>query len=110
MTISDHPYSHSQSPIPPGVQHQLRSVLNQLPHVVPLYLFTKEGTNDIYNQAAKEIVRAFAQLGGKIELQELSFDHELAKKWEVELSPTILFVFSGHPWARKGGPFWKLSF
>jgi thioredoxin reductase (NADPH) len=58
---------------------------------VPLYLFTKDGVNDIYNHAAREIVRAFAQLGGRIELQELTLEHELAKKWQVDISPTILF-------------------
>ncbi|MBE9533918.1 MAG: thioredoxin family protein, partial [Proteobacteria bacterium] len=91
MTNSDQPFSTSQSPIPPEVQHQLRSVLDQLPHPVPLYLFTKEGQNDIYNQAAKEIVRAFAGLSKKIELHEMNFDHELAQKWQVDVSPTILF-------------------
>ncbi|MDH3775046.1 MAG: thioredoxin family protein, partial [Deltaproteobacteria bacterium] len=91
MTNSENPYSHSQSPIPPEVQHQLRSVLDQLPHPVPLYLFTKEGQNDIYNQAAKEIVRAFAGLGSNIELHEMDFNHDLAQKWQVDISPTILF-------------------
>jgi len=65
--------------------------LDQLPHPVPLYLFTKECQNDIYNQAAKEIVRAFAGLSKKIELHEMNFDHELARKWQVDVSPTILF-------------------
>ena len=91
MTNFEHPHSQSQSPIPPEVQHQLRAVLDQLPNVVPLYLFTKDGVNDIYNHAAREIVRAFAQLGGRIELQELTLEHELAKKWQVDISPTILF-------------------
>ena len=91
MTITDNQYSQSRSPIPPEVQNQLRSVLDQLPNVVSLYLFTQEGDNDIYNQAAKEIVRAFAGLGDNIEVRELSFDHELAKKWKVDISPSILF-------------------
>jgi thioredoxin reductase (NADPH) len=91
MTNSENPYSDQQSPIPPEVQHQLRSVLDQLPHPVPLYLFTKKGQNDIYNQAAKEIVRAFAGLGRNIELHEMDFNHDLAQKWQVDISPTILF-------------------
>jgi len=66
MTNSENPYSQTQSPIPPEVQQQLRSVLDQLPHPVPLYLFTKEGQNDIYNQAATEIVRAFAGLSKRL--------------------------------------------
>jgi len=91
MTISGHHDSNSKNPIPPEVQRQLRVVLDQLPHTVRLYLFTKEGVNDIFNQAAKEVLRAFSRLGGKIELLELSLDHELARKWEVDASPTILF-------------------
>jgi thioredoxin reductase (NADPH) len=91
MSISDHPDARSQSPIPPEVQYQLKTVLDQLPHTVQLYLFTKEGLNDVYNQAAKEVIRAFTQLADKIELRELSLDHELAQKWDVEVSPTILF-------------------
>ncbi len=92
MTINDASHQRSQSPIPPEVQHQLRAVLDQLPNPVNLYLFTREGVNDIYNQAAAEIVRAFSQLSDKIQSQELSLDHELADKWEVNVSPTILFA------------------
>jgi thioredoxin reductase (NADPH) len=109
MTISGHRDAKTQNPIPPEVQHQLRAVLDQLPHPVRLYLFTKEGVNDIYNQAAKEVIRAFSLLGGKIELQELSLDHDLAKKWGVEASPTILFApehysvrFLGAPMGEEG--------
>ncbi len=91
MNIPEDPHSRSQSPIPQEVQHQLRLVLDQLPNTVPLYLFTKEGVNNIYNQAAKEVVQAFAQLGDKIQLRELTLDDELATKWEVDVSPTILF-------------------
>jgi thioredoxin reductase (NADPH) len=58
---------------------------------VQLYLFTKQGVNDIYNQAASEIVQAFSRLGDKVQSHELNLDHELAKRWKVEVSPTILF-------------------
>ena len=92
MTVKDASHQRSQNPIPPEVQHQLRAVLDQLPNTVHLYLFTREGVNDIYNQAAAEVVRAFSQLSDKIQSQELSLDHELAEKWEVNVSPTILFA------------------
>jgi len=92
MTIKDASHQRSQNPIPPEVQHQLRVVLDQLPNTVHLYLFTREGVNDIYNQAAAEVVRAFSQVSDKIQSQELSLDHELADKWEVNVSPTILLA------------------
>jgi thioredoxin reductase (NADPH) len=66
-------------------------VLDQLPNVVPVYLFSKEGHNDIYNQAANQVLRAFAELGTNVELYEFSLDHELAEKYQVNASPTILF-------------------
>jgi thioredoxin reductase (NADPH) len=66
-------------------------VFDQLPNKVPLYLFTQEGHNDVYNHAAKEVVRSFAELGSKIELHELSLDHELARQYQIDTSPTVLF-------------------
>jgi len=91
MNKPGNPYDRSDSPIPPEVQHQLRMVFEQLPHTVPLFLFTEKGQNDVYNHAAKEVVRSFAGLGSKVELHELSLDHELAKKYQVDISPTVLF-------------------
>ncbi len=91
MNIAGQHDSNTRSPIPPEVQNQLKAVLSQLPNTVPLYLFTKQGVNDIYNQAASEIIRAFSRLGDKVQLHELNLDHELAKRWKVEVSPTILF-------------------
>ena len=91
MNTPGNPHGQSGSPIPPEVQQQLRMVFDQLPNTVPLYLFTQEGHNDVYNQAAKEIVRAFAELGSKVELHEFSLDDELAEKYQVDSSPTVLF-------------------
>jgi thioredoxin reductase (NADPH) len=77
--------------IPPEVQAQLRTVLNQLPHPVPLFLFTRAGTNDVYNEAATQVAAAFARLSTKIELKEYDLSHKLAEKWSVTLTPTVLF-------------------
>jgi thioredoxin reductase (NADPH) len=91
MNLSRNARSQSNSSIPPEVQHQLRMIFDQLPHTVHLYLFTQEGRNDVYNQAAKEVVRAFSELGSKVELHELTLDDKLAKKYQVDISPSILF-------------------
>ena len=91
MNVSRNDQAQSGSSIPPEVQQQLRMVFNQLPNTVPLYLFTQDGRNDVYNHAAKEIIRSFAELGSKVEFHELSLDHELAKKYRVDTSPTVLF-------------------
>ena len=91
MNVSRNDQAQSGSSIPPEVQQQLRMVFNQLPNTVPLYLFTQDGRNDVYNHAAKEIIRSFAELGSKVEFHELGLDHELAKKYRVDTSPTVLF-------------------
>jgi thioredoxin reductase (NADPH) len=77
--------------IPPDVQTQLRAVLDQLPHTVPLYLFTRGGTNEPYNEAAKQVIGAFARLSRNVQLKEYDLSHKLAEEWKVTLSPTILF-------------------
>jgi thioredoxin reductase (NADPH) len=91
MNVSRNDQDQPHSSIPPEVQQQLRMVFSQLPNTVPLYLFTQDGRNDVYNHAAKEVIRSFAELGDKVELHELSLDHELAKKYQVDTSPTVLF-------------------
>jgi len=91
MNIPRDAHGQSDSPIPPEVQRQLRVVFDKLPNTVPLYLFTQEGRNDVYNHAAREVVRSFAELGSKVQLHEFSLDHELAEKYQVDISPTVLF-------------------
>jgi thioredoxin reductase (NADPH) len=97
---------------PSDVQDQLRAVLDQLPHPVPLFLFTRQGTNDAYNEAARQVLRAFAKLSKNIELKEHDLSHKLAEKWSVTLSPTILFDperyairFLGAPMGEEGRTF-----
>lgn len=73
------------------VQNQLESVFEQLPHDIPLYLFTQAGNNDIFNQGARQIIRAFQEISKKIEFKEYDLSHKLAQEWDVYRSPTILF-------------------
>jgi len=63
-----------------------------MPHPIPLYLFTAPGQNDTYTEAARQVIRAVRQFTDKITLREYDLHHELAKKWEVARSPTLLFA------------------
>ena len=56
------------------------TVNDQLPHPVPLYLFTSGGTNDAYNEAARQVIRAFANLSRKVQLKEYDLSHKLAEQ------------------------------
>jgi len=69
---------------------RLAALLDGLPHKFTIYLFTKKGENDAFNDAARNVISAFSELSGKVRLEEHGLDHELAKKWNVQRSPTIL--------------------
>jgi len=73
------------------VQDQLRKVFAELIHEVPLYLFTDKEKNSEFNQAAHEVLQTVADLSDKFTFQSLPLNHELAKKWNIDRSPTILF-------------------
>jgi len=69
---------------------QLRQTFENLPNEIPLYLFVGRMEDDVFAQACRQIVRAFRELTPKITIKEYSLDHELAARWAVESSPTLL--------------------
>lgn len=69
---------------------QLRQTFDQMPNEIPLYLFVGRGQDDVFVQACRQIVRAFRELTPKISIKEYYLDHELAAKWNVDSSPTLL--------------------
>jgi len=73
------------------VEDQLKTIFGALPHSVPIYLFTRRGENDVLNDAARDLIKAFRSLSSKIEFREFDLSHEMARKWSVTASPTLLF-------------------
>jgi len=73
------------------VRAQLQELFANMPHPVPLFLFTELGANEPFNQAARQIIRAIREIASKVTLREFGLDHELAKKWGATKSPTLLF-------------------
>ncbi len=71
---------------------QLQETLNRLPNDIPVYLFSTPGKDDIFTQGCRQVVQAFQNLSSKIKFQELTLDHELARKWKVESHPTLLLA------------------
>lgn len=82
--------NQSETILNKSVKDQLTVPFEQLPHNIPLYLFTQSGNNDIFNQAASQVIRAFQEITDKIQLQEFDLNHSLAKQWDVYRSPTLL--------------------
>lgn len=72
--------------------NQIRSAFEALTDEIPLYLFVQKGQDDIFAQTTRQIVRAFRELTPKITMREYDLDHELAKKWNVDRSPTLLIA------------------
>ena len=70
---------------------QLAKIFEEMPNEIPLFLFTSPGQNDVFSQAARQVVRAVREMAVKIDLREYDLKHDLAQKWKVEYAPTLLF-------------------
>jgi len=69
---------------------QLRETFANLPNDISLFLFTDKGKEDVFVQACRQVIRAFRELTPRITLKEFSLNHQLALKYGVESSPTLL--------------------
>jgi thioredoxin reductase (NADPH) len=81
----------SQRAILEQAQAKLISTFENMPHEVPLFLFTNPVKNEAFNDVARQLIRAFRQITPKITLREFDLGHEAAQKWGVEHAPTLLF-------------------
>jgi thioredoxin reductase (NADPH) len=71
---------------------QLGQTFEKLPYDIPIYMFIRKGQDDVYAQTNRQIVRAFRELSSKITFREYFLDHELAQKWNIQHSPTLLIA------------------
>ncbi|UCE53319.1 MAG: thioredoxin-disulfide reductase [Desulfobacterales bacterium] len=71
---------------------QLKTTFGKLPNDIALYLFTAKGHEDVFTLANRRVIRAFREISSKITLREYDLDHELAQKWNVTSSPTLLIA------------------
>jgi len=72
------------------LQAQLKSIFKNLPHEVPLILFTQPGKNDIFSAACRFLVRAVREVTPKVTLREYDLKHAMAKKMNVTRAPTLV--------------------
>ena len=72
--------------------NQLKETFEQLPNDIPLLLFTAKGHEDAFTQANRQVIRAFREISDKIAMREYDLDHELAQKYNVTSSPTLLIA------------------
>jgi thioredoxin reductase (NADPH) len=72
-------------------QMELSRILSGLKHDVPIYLFTRGGHNEVFNDAARQALRFFRQLTDKIVLREYDLSHDMAQQMGIDHSPTLVF-------------------
>jgi thioredoxin reductase (NADPH) len=70
---------------------QLRDLFQGMPREVPLVLFTEKGKNEPFSNLAREVIQAVQKITPKVTLKEVDREHELARKWNLKSSPTLLF-------------------
>jgi len=74
-----------------AVQAEISRMLGGIDRDIPIFLFSQPGMNDVFSDAARQAVRFFRQLTPRVTIREYDFNHELAKKWQVTHSPTMVF-------------------
>ncbi|HEU19361.1 MAG TPA: pyridine nucleotide-disulfide oxidoreductase [Deltaproteobacteria bacterium] len=82
---------HSEKAMQEKAGARFKDVFLNMPHEVSLVLITDSVRNEPYNRAAREVIHAIRKMTPKILLREYDLDHEMAKTWNVTVSPTLLF-------------------
>ena len=97
------------------IMAQLRRTFESFPHDLPIYHFVDRGKDDVFAQTNRQVIRAFRELSDKIAMREYSLDHELAQKYNVTHSPTLLIApelvnirWIGAPLGEEGRTFLEL--
>ena len=72
-------------------QKEIERILGAIKAEIPIFLYAQPGQNDVFTDTARQAIRFFRQLTDKIALREFNLNHESAKKWNVEYSPTMVF-------------------
>lgn len=57
---------------------------------IDLILFAYPAEDNPFTQANRQVIRAFRQITDKITFREFSLDHELARKYHIAYSPTLV--------------------
>lgn len=80
----------TQLPEEEKVNDLLKAVFDLLPRKVELLLFTGPGRNEPYCEAARKVLGSLAGLSDKIGFREFDLKHELAAKYKVQYTPTLI--------------------
>ena len=83
--------NHDHQAMQDQAQSELASVFEKMPNEISLILITSTTKNEQFNDAARQIIRSIRTFTSKVTLKEFDITHDIAKKYNVEFTPTILF-------------------
>jgi thioredoxin reductase (NADPH) len=72
------------------VMNQIKKLFETMPYDIDLFMFSKTSDDNIFTQANRQVVRAFRELTSRIAFREFDLEHDLARKWNVYNSPTLM--------------------
>jgi thioredoxin reductase (NADPH) len=84
-------YDRTAPPDMEEVQKQLKAIFGKMKFDIPLLLFTAPGQNDYFCSALRQIIRVIREIAPRVSLREYDLHHELAARYQVNFSPTLLF-------------------
>ena len=73
-------------------KERLRHFFADIPRTIPLVLFYDSEKNKLFTEGTRQVIRVISELTDKVSLREYTLQHELAKKWEISRSPTLVFA------------------
>ncbi len=103
----------AQELIPEDIKQTIRqTLLETLKEDVVLEVYTRDGKNDKYNEAAVSLVRMLAELSGKLKVSFHTIGDEQSVKRNVTRSPSVLIApdeyrirYTGAPMGEEGRSF-----
>lgn len=75
-----------------NVMDQIKNTFENMPHDIDIYLFASKVGDDVFIQANRQIIRAFRELTSRINFREYDLEHDLARKWNADTSPTLMIA------------------
>jgi thioredoxin reductase (NADPH) len=91
MKDDDYGWDESRESEAWEIERELRKTFDGMKNRIPLLLFTSPGKNEPFNEATRQIIRGIRQLTDKVDLLEFELSHKMARKWNADRSPTLLF-------------------
>jgi thioredoxin reductase (NADPH) len=70
-------------------QAHIKLLFEKMPNEVNLLLFTSPSKNELFSQAARQVIRTLRDMSSKIILHEFDISHKEAKRLKVEHAPAL---------------------